>query len=206
MQPPSSKGGAEWARKVVVCLIAVVSLMAAIPAVYAYPSSEYLELVSIEETADEHGAIFSGTIRNTHHAQTLGSVQVRLVIKKDGKVIYVEEKRLDDIEPGDTASFTIETLFKPEEYDEFYLMPAGWEDDPTTEQIRVACADAGREDCRVDFIAESVNITRDRVYAELYNGTSSTLDVQSVAMELLDARGNRLEAFLKPPSGRFAGG
>lgn len=188
------QGSAEMSAKVVVCSMVVVCLTASLAV--TYPSSEYLELVSVEEMFDDAGAIFSGTIRNTHHAQALQSVQVRLTLKKDDKVIYVEEKRLDNIEPGGTISFTIETLFSADEYDEFYLMPAGWEDAPTNKQIIAACAKAGIDDCRVDIVG--VNLISDRAYAEIYNGTAATLDVQTIALELLDARGNRVGFAVTP--------
>ena len=84
-----------------------------VSSVHASPATEYLELVSIEETIDEYGLIvFNGTIQSTHPTQTLVRVWVHITLKKDGKVIDVIRDLLgEDIDPGGSAAFSIETLF-----------------------------------------------------------------------------------------------
>lgn len=176
--------------KIPLCLLAVVCLLAAKPVDAYYPASEYLELASIGEVADEYGVIFNGIIRNTHPAQNLELIRVRLVLKKDAKVIYVEEKRINKIYPGDTERFVFETVFKPEEYDEFYIASSGWANNPSEDQVKSACDKAGIGDCRVYLIDESVSIGVDVGYAEIHNNTPSVVDFEQVSLKLLDVRGN----------------
>ena len=175
-------------------LAALLAGLAAIPtqAQYGY-GHEHLELVSAESTIDEFGAVFTGTIRNTHPAQRIYSISLFLVLKKDKRVIArlfhrVDETSTHPIDPGAEISFTVETSYKADEYDDFYIRLKGYFDDPSDSWDLIEGCDSPGRGC-VEVIEESVYVAEDWVLGEFLNNTNAIFRIGEIHFKLLDARG-----------------
>lgn len=156
----------------------------------AFWSDEYLELLEVNGAADEYGLmVFSGTIQNTHSAQSINTISIFIVLKKEGRIVAIyrgfPEKPLSAIEPGETRSFEIETDYEQGFYDEFNVRLEGLleplDDSALTGEFYL--------------IEESLNLTTNPegktvFYGELFNGTNAIVADITIQFTLLDARGD----------------
>lgn len=165
---------------VAVCLIAVVCLIEPVDA--SESASKYLELSNMEAVVDEYGlAVFSGDIRNAHIAKYIG-VYIHLVLKKNGLVIGTERFYLRPLKPLEVESFRHETLYTPEDYDEFYMLADGIVSDVNIDLV------VGE----VYLFEESFNVVAGVIYGEIRNDTNAIIGDLELRFTFFDARGDRL--------------
>ncbi len=150
-------------------------------------SDEYLELSNIEERIDEYGlAVFSGNLHNTHTIRIIKSIWIHIVFKKDGRIIGIEKfiplDAWTKLDPLSTISFEQETLYAPEDYDEFSLRVQG-QLQPPDHSLVVG---------DVYLVEESFNIIGNVVYGEIRNATNAIIDNTYIEIMLLDARGDEI--------------
>ena len=174
--------------KIPLCLIAVACLLAAEPVDAFESASKYLELSNMEDTIDEYGlAVFSGDISNSHRTKHLSTVHVHLILKKNGLVIGTEKFYLHrNLKPLGTESFRHETLYTPEDYDDFYMLADGL----------VSSVDINLVVGEVYFVEESFNVVDGVIYGEIHNATNAVISGVQLGFEFFDARGDRLFVLL----------
>ena len=168
-----------------IILLVLFSLQTFSVPVLASWSEEHLELSNVQETIDEYGlAVFSGEVRNTHTIRPIEYVFIFIVLKKDGRIVGVEDfipkDAWEKLDPLGIVSFEHETLYTPEEYDEFSVRAEGVLQAPDRDLV------IGE----VYLVEESFNIVGDTVYGEIYNDTNAIISGIILEIDLLDARGD----------------
>ena len=168
--------------KISLCLIAAGCLMAAIPS-FAFYSDEYFAVVHVEEIADDDGKItFTGEALNTSEFQAVTPIKVFVTIKRAGVVLGVvsaQPDNYDPVQPGQITTFTVESDFVPEQYDEFSVRFTGYIGltNPNAESLTGAMI----------LVEESLNFTTfgpdstTVILGELYNDTNGILT--NIALE-----------------------
>ena len=178
----ASQGDSGMSR---IILLALFSLQTFSVPVLASWSEEHLELSNVQETIDEYGlAVFSGELRNTHTMRPIASIFIFIVLKKEGRIVgmeyFIPRDAWAKLDPLGTVSFEHETLYAPEEYDEFSVRAEGTLQPP--DQALVVG--------EVYLVEESFNIVNDTVYGEIRNDTNAIISYILLEIDLLDARGD----------------
>ena len=133
--------------------------------------------------------VFAGTIQNTHAVQSIDTISIYVVLKKEGRIVAIyrgfPERSLSALEPGGTRSFEIETDYEEGAYDEFNVRLEG-----VLEPLDDSAL-AGE----FYLIEESLNLTTNPegktvFYGELFNGTNAIVRDITIKFTLLDARGD----------------
>ena len=110
-------------------LLALLPLLLANSA-RAFYSNEHLEIVRIEEVADDEGRItFIGDVMNTNEFQSISPSQVYVTLRKAGIVVKIISDRPDSydaIPPGGISSFSVESDASQEDYDDFAVRFSGY--------------------------------------------------------------------------------
>lgn len=177
-------GTGSNAMRSALCIVLLVGLFSA--PIFA-SSDEYLELSNIEERIDEYGlAVFSGQLHNTHTMRAVGRIWVHIVLKKDGRIIGIEKftpyDAWEKLDPLATISFEQETLYAPEDYDEFSMRVQG----------KLHELDRSLVVGNVYLVEESFNAIGNIVYGEICNDTNAIIDNIYIEITLLDARGDEI--------------
>lgn len=82
------------------------------------PYAEDLNVTDEEKTGDIK---YEARVTNLSPV-SFSSLKVMVIYRKDGKLVSVDTRTIDGLEPGDTESFYIESWFKGFEYDEAEIL------------------------------------------------------------------------------------
>lgn len=182
-----------------IILLVLFSLQTFSVPVLASWSEEYLELSNVQEIIDEHGlAVFSGELRNTHTMRPISSIFIFIVLKKEGRIVgmeyFIPRDAWEKLDPLGIVSFERETLYTPEEYDEFSVRAEGTLQAPIRDLV------VGK----VYLVEESFNIVGNTVYGEIRNDTNAIISHVLLEIDLLDARGDLIGTLTSSNKDRIA--
>ena len=158
-------------------------------------AEQHLELVEIDEVADENGLItFTATVQNTHDYRSMRFVRVVITLKREGLVVDFLQALCTDIEPGGTGFCSRETEFTQEDYDELRFRVEGSMKDPDPSMLTG----------KLTLIEDSLNLTATvdgstLFLGELFNGTNAILTHINVDFSLFDAQDRFLGIAEEPP-------
>ena len=155
--------------------VLIAGLLAA-PA-YAVYSNEYLEVVDVEEVADDEGRItFIGNVMNANEYQSINPLQVFLTLKREGIVIGVHMGRpdsFDPILPGEIRSFSVESGAIQGDYDDFSIRVVGYIG-PTDPNLSALTGGLLLVEDSLNFTVIGPDSTS-VILGELFNGTNAIL-------------------------------
>lgn len=174
-------------------LVISLCLLFYIP-VNAYGSSRYLELSNVKDDLDEYGlVVFSGEVHNTHPTQPMDYLRVYIALKKDGSIIDLLKISFNGmLRPLGTVSFTQETIYTKEEYDEFSTSARGRLEIPD-EDLVVGEVYIDEESFNIVYgMTHSYGFTGDVIFGEIHNNTNAVISKLVLTITFFDARGDRL--------------